>query len=566
MESNGEDNRILVYTRKPSNDYTLDLANSIHFAYCEGDHVFHPLNLNYGILFAPASIDEQDVIHQKGLENPHLFRTKTGEFGITANRVDKQGNEEKETKGKVLFWTSKDLIDFHEWGFMDQNELKEIYMKSDDLEESANTQNSSLFDIYPGNWLAVDDETLTSLKKRWLPIHHTETRLPKNMKITSIKELMDINATAVYSDGSTDSKQVKWDCSHIDFTKPGTYTIKGQVIQEVFPFPLATGYADPVILPYHDKYYYLATNDNVNDIGIYVREAETKEKLFEEGFQESKILDVDEKNGFIQTFWAPEFHLIGDDLYILFAVGPEKWGPQCHMMKLKKGGNIMRAMDWETPIRVKKRDGSYLGDEGITLDMTYFKAGDTSCLVWSYRKNIGTPKDTGSMLYIATIDERNPTVLISEPVLLSRPLYGWENIQGTINNEGPYPLVTDDMVYITYSGGAANGYTYALGLLSIPIDGDYLNAKAWKKATTPVLSYYSMRNIYGPGHNSFFKDRNGKVMIMYHGETTLTPMGTRCTGMHRVHFNHMGAPVFDVLGDRDLNPSLVNVTIDISIE
>ncbi|NLV63945.1 MAG: glycosyl hydrolase, partial [Clostridiaceae bacterium] len=154
---------------------------------------------------------------------------------------------------------------------------------------------------------------------------------------------------------------------------------------------------------------------------------------------------------------------MGDELYILFAVGGKVWGPQSHIMKLKKNGSIIDPDSWEEPIRVMKMDGTYLAAEGITLDMTYFEACNKAYLVWSYRLHIGTPKDSGSMLYIATIDKKEPWRLTSEPVLLSRPLYGWENNEHTINNEGPYTIVTEDKVYITYSGGAAGGYSYVLG-------------------------------------------------------------------------------------------------------
>ena len=47
-----------------------------------------------------------------------------------------------------------------------------------------------------------------------------------------------------------------------------------------------------------------------------------------------------------------------------------------------------------------------------------------------------------------------------------------ENNENTINNEGPYAIVTDEYVYLTYSGGAAGGYTYVLGLLTIRKDQD----------------------------------------------------------------------------------------------
>ena len=133
--------------------------------------------------------------------------------------------------------------------------------------------------------------------------------------------------------------------------------------------------------------------------------------------------------------WAPEFHVIGGELYILFAVSDTNWGPQCHLMKLKKNGDILNPADWSCPIRIRKADGSWLTEVGITLDMTYLKAGMRSYMIWSYRRHTMSIGDTGSMLYIATVNEEDPSRLTSEPVLLSRPLFGWENVNGTINNE-----------------------------------------------------------------------------------------------------------------------------------
>jgi GH43 family beta-xylosidase len=597
--------KLLVYTRKPKDDYTESLANSVHFAYSNyGEEDLMPLNRNYGILFAEAIVDEQNVIHEMGLKNPYIFQLPSGSFGIIAVRITKEGKEDKESKGQILLWTPKDLIRFqyeglvklHEDVYVDnaicsynqatmqyeirwqdsdgqyyKNTIKDLYkLSSISRAEHAEKYDyerpkSIIQDIVPGNVITLDPVIGEEVYSHWTPLYHKATKVSKHIKLKSIEELDNLYATALYSDGSTDNKRVVWAYDKAECELPGTYTIKGKVVNPEYKFPLARGYADPVILPWKGKYYYMATNDNKNDIGIYVREADTIRDLFAPGYKETIILDVQEDKNFIQTFWAPEFHIIGDELYILFAVGGRVWGPQCHMMRLKKGGNILEPTDWMEPIRVKKRDGSYLAEDGITLDMTYFKVDGTACLLWSYRKGIGTPLDTGSMIYIATVDEQDPTVLTSEPVLLSRPLYGWENIQGTINNEGPYPLITDDTVYITYSGGAAGGYTYALGLLSIPRGSDFLDPRAWTKSSTPVLSYYMHEGVYGPGHNSFFRDYNGKTMIMYHGEEELVTSGTRCSAMHRVHFNKKGIPVFDVIGKRDINPELTDVEIEVTI-
>ena len=163
-------------------------------------------------------------------------------------------------------------------------------------------------------------------------------------------------------------------------------------------------------------------------------------------------------------------------------------------------------------------------------------------MVWSYRRNIGTPYDTGSMLYIAEVDEKQPWQLSSDPVLLTRPLYGWENVNHTINNEGPYAFTADGKVYLTYSGGAADGYTYALGLLTADAKDDLLDISVWKKRCTPVLSYYSVEGIYDA--------------LEHH---------LRCDGIHRVHFNIHGEPVFDLSAKRDLDPALSQVEMEVIV-
>ena len=154
-------------------------------------------------------------------------------------------------------------------------------------------------------------------------------------------------------------------------------------------FPLAVGWADPVIFAWEGKWYFLATNDNNNNIGLFIREADSVAGLFGPEAEPRCILDYDADRGFLQTFWAPEFHVIGGRACILFAVSGRVWGPQCHMMRLKENGALTDPADWEEPVRVRRQDGNFLAESGITLDMTCFKDGENSYLVWSYRYAIG---------------------------------------------------------------------------------------------------------------------------------------------------------------------------------
>lgn len=213
-------------------------------------------------------------------------------------------------------------------------------------------------------------------------------------------------------------------------------------------------------------------------------------------------------------------------------------------------------------MRVLKQDGSFLADPGISLDMTHFEANGVNYLVWSYRE--WHDVDTGSMLYIATTDPHRPWQLTSDPVLLSRPLFGWENIDGTINNEGPYPLIAGDTVWLAYSGGSASDYSYVIGWLKASLSADLLNPKNWEKSSAPALSYYAIPAEPGSGHNSFYQTESGDTMIAFHA-VLLSDGKKRSTGIRRVHFDKNGVPRLDLSAADDLDPSLAPVTQQVRV-
>ena len=539
--------KIHVYTREVEADsYPEGLANSIHLEYITDDGERHPLNRNYGILFAKGCVSDENTIVPKGIKDPKIFRMADGRIGITGERVMEDGEPDLSAEGRVLLWTTEDLIDFSEEELMDTETI------------------TAEPDMIPSDMLEVAPELVEGAARYWEPIVFSHMEVPGRVRVSSETELDNVYVSLVYSDGSHRDKRFIWDKSEVDFSKPGTYIVTGRVAQKSYSFPLAKGYGDPVIFRWEGKWYYISTNDNLNDIGIYVREADDVDGLFAEGVVEHLILPFDPSRGFEQTFWAPEFHVIGGELYILFAVSGHKWGPQCHMMKLKPGGSIIDEAGWEDPVRVVRRDGSYLADEAITLDMTYLKTAAGSYVIWSYRENIATPLDSGSMLYIAAVNDDEPWKLTSDPVLLTRPLYGWENVSGTINNEGPHAFIKDGYVYVTYSGGAANGYTYVLGLLTASVDADLLDIGSWTKSKTPVLSFYSVKGEYGPGHNSFYTDEEGDLMIAYHAEMTISD-NLRCDGIRRVHFREDGTPYFQMSSDDDFKEAEVSIEVEVIV-
>ncbi len=576
---------IKLFTKEPSGEeYPSALAYSVHMAYSNDGNEYKVFNQDYGMLFTKGVVKSDNTIVEKGVKYPAIFKKHNScdgntAYGIVAVRVGADGAVDDSADGTYQYWTTEDMVRFEDDGMcslesiaadsgLDINEINDLL--------SHLTENEEYITEIPY-------EDIDKMIKIWMPVHNVgivgNSGEEDTVHIHSVSELNDIRVTAMYSDGSTHEKKVIWDESDVeklrDIMKSGKnesvggtdsepVVIHGTVENRIYPFPLAKGYADPVIFRYEDSWYFIATNDNTDDVGLFVRKADNIEDLFAEGHKEYLILDKDEDRDLIQTFWAPEFHMIGGELYILFAVGPKDWGPQCHMMKLKKGGSITDADSWEDPVRVRKMDGSFLCENGITLDMTYAKACGRSYVIWSERYHIGTPLDSGSMIYIGEIDENDPYQLISEPVLLTRPFYGWENQYGTINNEGPYALYTKDRLYIAYSGGSAGGYSYSVGFLSIEYDKNLLDTVEWNKDITPSLTAHSVDGEYGPGHNSFFTDENGDIWIAYHAKETIG-FTTRCTAIRRVHFDVDGVPVLNMDPARDVDEKYAKISIKVNM-
>ncbi len=521
---------IRVYTQPIEAFYPEGLARAIHFSIQQGGACI-PLNGGYPLLFAQGEIGADNSIVPKNLMDPTIAKTAEG-YVICARQVD----EATSVPGRMEAWRTTDFLSFQSCEPVPATETE----------------------------LPIPEEIAQAAIERWVPLHSVAVEVPKQFQAASVEELSQVRATVTYSDGSTHEKRVAWDASQVDFATPGEYPVTGKVQARSFGFPLTEDTGDPVLLRQDGWWYFISTNDANGNIGLHIRRAHILEDLFREGkYERSVILDYDEERAFIQTFWAPEFHRIGGKLYILFAVGGKVWGPQCHIMALKEGGDIFSPEGWEVPRPMVRADGSALCPDGITLDMTYLHTPGGNYVVWSSRYNCMKPGDSGSMLSIARVNEETPWQLASEPVLLTRPLLGFENMAGTINNEGPYALMHGGKVYLIYSGGAANGYTYDLGQMSADENADLTDLTSWTKVSTAVLHFRSMPGVYGPGHHSFF-EADGETFIAYHGVVTIDGH-TRCAGIHRVHFDKLDRPRFDLCRERDLAAELENVTATVIV-
>ena len=564
---------VVAYTRNPTDEYSAFLGQSVHFAVTnDSGKSFETLYLNYGKLFAKCEFNEDNGIVSKGLHNIEMYRLGD-EYIITASETKRtklaDGNYPERDTGKYVRWATKDFITFTELEAGDSRLTLGEKMKCDETSVVISPEGLDYSENAVA--IAVSEEIASKLLANNVTVEFESVDVPKSVTVSSKEELENLKVTVNYTDGSTHDKHVNWDLDGIDFSKAGKYTVKGEIAVRRFPFPVEDHpWADPVITYYNNKYYFIATNDANGNTSFEVREADTPEALVETGVRRTVILEAAD-TVFKKTFWAPEFHIVGGKLRIFCALTiGDGFDPQCHIMTLSDGGDPLNKEDWSAPVRVVMPDERYLGvnplgdnKNGITLDMTYFEAGGKSYAVWSFRTWAGT--DSGSMLMIAEMDPDNPRKLLTYPVLLTRPYYGWEHNTGTDNNEGPYAIVTDEKVYLAYSGGDARGQMYAVGILEGNVNDDLCDVSNWTAWSAPALASNFVEGEYGPGHNAFFVDEYGDTYITYHGNNTSQRTGIK-PGIRRVHFLKDGSPLLYMTHEQDLPIGKESVKIVVNVE
>ena len=581
---------LLNYSREPISAelYDARLAYSMHLAISEDGVNYQALNHNSGVLFVKATENEDGSLNPKSMKNPYIFSLKEEGYGVMAVRTGADGEDDEESRGCAVLFVTKDFLEYQELGLLPLEEqyVEEIICEYEDgsyvvrwknrdgicsvgqtsdirkkeLDSVVSMAGEELFQkdktlpIDTGiegavlhNRIEVPDNVADRLKKKFLTPVNTGVSFPEQITASDSSELESFLATLSYSDGTMVQRRVDWELSDVSFQVEGSYRICGTIHQDHFPFPIAENRADPCVGKWNGKYYFIATNDADGNRSIYVREADTIPGLLTA--EEKLILDCETYPEIGGLLWAPEFQEINGTLYIFHAATTgEFYWEESHVMQLREGGNPAKKEDWSRPRRVVKKDGSELCEAGkeITLDMTCFEWQGEYYVVWSQRQFL--PKDLGAWLYIAKLNPEEPWKLLSDPVLLSKPEYGWAN-NHTFVDEGPFSLIAGDTLYLTFSSAAVDS-SYVVGLLQIEKGKDLLVRENWKKTNYPLLTSRSVAGEFGTGHNAYVTDEDGLVWNTYHARPGVD--GVRSSGIRRVHFDIDGAPMLDVTEELDV--------------
>lgn len=297
--------------------------------------------------------------------------------------------------------------------------------------------------------------------------------------------------------------------------------------------------ADPHIACYDGTYYFTATVPEYDRIEI-------RAATSIEGLRDAKPRIVWRRHAagnMSKHIWAPELHKINGKFYIYFAAGASynKWKIRPYVIECD--GDAMTGT-WRVLGKMQAHKDDKYSFTDFSLDMTVFEHKGAHYCLWA--EKVGQRFGI-SNLYIARM--ASPNRLDTVQVLLSTPDYDWER-EGFWVNEGASVIKRHGKIFITFSA-SATGPEYCMGLLSADDNADLLDPRVWKKSRYPVLATDESKHIFGPGHNSFCRDENGRDLLVFHARTTdillaKDPLNdpNRHTFVIPFEFDENGYPIF----------------------
>ncbi|NLB68109.1 MAG: family 43 glycosylhydrolase [Lentisphaerae bacterium] len=621
---------ILCYTRQgdgvyPDHNYPghigylCDLEHALHLAISEDSISFKPLRNNTGILFAKCTYDEGNPKGTtKTLIDPWLSRGSDGSFVLCMVRRNQNAPDTLST-GCMMIFTSKDLVQYQEHGFLKVSEKEirhprcvwhpeccyyELYWENEqgqafsaiskDLSQIAEvkrceahrkkTETYGIDKCIPGNTINISDEEAIRIRMYLDEIRNTSVDpVSYTIKTGAVNYTLP-KARCRYSDGSVHEKKVDWDLRGISLDKPGVYEIPGIVQAKHWDFPIPlnfepydvheindpnmdSGMSDPCVTLYKGKYY-LSSTGNQN---IVLRCADTLESVFSAEPVIIHHLPL-QKGQDMNGTWAAELHVIDEIPYLFTTICPNGDWTQVKSVVLRAQGDLLDPASWEMPRYCIKANGELLTEDGISLDMTYFRDHDTDYVMWSGRRiHYGSNPLViePANIYIATINPNAPWQLSSKPVCILRPEFGWDRCETEVE-EAPYLLRHNDQLFVTVSGSSTGmSDLYCIGLLKAKSGTDLLNPESWEMWPYPLLTKESVPGEYGPGHSNFVKDlATCDTIMVYHAVPHDRADRTmfRHPAMRRLHWASSGLPYLEMTPDRDLDPQFKHIKMTLTIQ
>ncbi|RSK33269.1 glycoside hydrolase family 43 protein [Hymenobacter metallilatus] len=267
-----------------------------------------------------------------------------------------------------------------------------------------------------------------------------------------------------------------------------------------FTNPLLSVGPDPWVYQKDGVYYYMSTTGS----NLVIRKTA---KMTDLGSAVSTVVWTPQQAGINQRdLWAPELFFFDGKWYIYYSADPLCCaGHRVHV--LENATADPTSGTWTYKGRIASP-----ADDLWAIDGTVLEQNGKRYLIWSGHQTVGAGTQR---LYISEMS--NPWTLIGPRVELSRPEYNWETIGEPDVNEGPEIIKRGNKTFLVYSASHCSTDDYALGMLTASSTADPLQLSSWTKSATPVFTKNTSGQAFGPGHNGFFKSKDGtEDWMIYH--------------------------------------------------
>jgi GH43 family beta-xylosidase len=208
-----------------------------------------------------------------------------------------------------------------------------------------------------------------------------------------------------------------------------------------------------------------------------------------------------------KNVWAPELHYLNGKWYIYYTAGSSVSDHNTQRsFVLENSSADPTSGTWVDKGKIFDPAADFFAIDGTVL--TY---NGKDYFIWSGH---ASATDNAQRIYIARMS--NPWTLETARSLISSAQYNWESIGAPVN-EGPEIVINPaGKIFLVYSASGCWTDDYSLGMLTLN-GTDPLLASSWTKTATPVFTKNVSGGAYGPGHNTFFKSKDGtEDWILYH--------------------------------------------------
>lgn len=237
-----------------------------------------------------------------------------------------------------------------------------------------------------------------------------------------------------------------------------------------------------------------------------------------------------------KDYWAPEVYERNGKFYMIFTA---RWKEK-HSLRI-----FVAVSDSPEGPFVDYTDGPLFDFGYAAIDATLFKDDDGKDYLYFVRdcsEQIIDGVHTSS-IYVCEISEDLRT-LLGEPTMISIPDAAWEKkISSEWRwNEGPCVLKRNGKYILNYSVNCYDSLYYSVGASeSVSPKGPFI-----KYENNPILKYKE-GEFSGPGHNSFFYDKSGRLLTAFHIHTHYDkPSGNRRACIAKVAFDDKNKLIIDL--------------------